>query len=155
MADVIRKTQGLYISTSLESYNLAWVRVTGSKVSMIVFDNHLKETIRVKTDTPNSFSHLEIERAAQGMLKDYVSLLCHRPFLSLATVIAGIEHTPIPLTLVRSLGGCLMPLEVGGTLISHRDKLDEIDENTMREIISFSEANVRNLFIRPDVRQMS
>ncbi|UCE16664.1 MAG: hypothetical protein JSV12_03410, partial [Candidatus Bathyarchaeota archaeon] len=91
--------------------------------------------------------------AAHELLNDYVSLICNRPFLSLAArMSARIEpQTPVPIYLSRSLAGSFVPLEIGATLIATRDKLETIDRDAMREIISLCEAAMLSRFRRPDV----
>jgi hypothetical protein len=100
--------------------------------------------------TPTKSPDLEIEKAARKLLNDYVSLICNRPFLSLATrMCATIKPRPVPIYLLRSLAGSFVPLEIGATVIAIRDKLKTIDRDTMREIISFSEAAMLSRFRRP------
>lgn len=149
VATSVKNTEGLYIATRFESCNLGLVKVKGSKIVMTLFDDKLEKVKRVKIKTPRKFSDLEIEKSAQGLLSDYVSFLCNRPFLSLGAIIANIEHVPVSVSLMRTLGGSFVPIEVGATLVAHRDNLESIDRDVMREIISFSEGTTHSTFTNP------
>lgn len=145
----IKNTDGLYIATRTEAYSLGLVKVRGSKTSMSLFDNDLRTISNTRIKTPTKFSDLELNREAQHLLNDYVSLICSRPFLSHAAIVAKLEHVPVPINLVRTLSGSFVPIETGATLIAHRDGLETIDRETMREIIGFSEGNTHSLFTSP------
>jgi len=148
---LIESTSGLYIGTRFESNNLCLVKVKGNKTKITVFDQNLKELNKVKMKTPRKFLDLEIDKEAQHLLNDYVSFLCHRPFLSLATIFSNKnDPRPIPFILESTLAGSLMIVEVGATLLASRDKLKSIDRDTMREIISYSEGSIQPMFSNPD-----
>jgi hypothetical protein len=151
IGELIKRASGLYIATRFESYHLASVAVRGSKTEFASYDNKLHKVNTVKIRTPTEFLKLEIDKDAQQLLHDYISFLLSRPFLSLAANISKLEPRPIILTLSNVLSGSFMPIDVGATAIAYRDHLKRIDRDTMREIISFTEAMVRNAFIRPDI----
>jgi len=140
----------VYVATRFESSGLCLVKPVGSKTVMVLFDENLKRKKAVKVKTPTKSPDLEIERAARELLNDYVSLICNRPFLSIATRMCVImKPRPVPIYLLRALAGSFMPLEMGATLIATRDKLKAIDRDTMREIISFSDVTMLSRFRRP------
>jgi len=145
-----KSTEGLYIATRFESHNLGLVKSRGSKIKITLFDNNFKEIKKTKLKTPANFLELEMDKEAQRLLSDYVSFLFSRPFLSLAAIIASMEHISIPMILPKVLAGSFMAIEVGATLIACRDNLERIDRDTMREIISFSEGTIHSAFNRPD-----
>jgi len=145
-----KNTEGLYIATRFESHNLGLVKSRGSKIKIALFDNNFKEIKKTKLKTPAKFLELEMDKEAQHLLGDYVSFLFSRPFLSLAAIIASMEHTPIPMILPKVLAGSFVPIEVGATLIAYRDNLERIERDTMREIVSFSKGTTHSTFNRPD-----
>lgn len=152
VAKLVKHAAGLYIATRFESHPLCLVKVRGSKTAITLFDENLTELNDVRIKTPTKFLELEIDKGAQHLLNDYVSFLCNRPFLSLGAIIATtIEPRPVPISLSNTLAGSFMPIEAGATLIAFRDNLERIDRNTMREIISFSEASICSTFTRPDI----
>lgn len=149
---LVSRQAGIYIATRFESHNICWLKVNGSKTVMILFDENLKPKKTVKMKTPTKILNLEIERSARELLNDYVSLICNRPFLSLAAIMCTtIKPRPAPIYLLRILASSFLPIEVGATLIATRDKLKVIDRDTMREIVSFCEASMIGTFRRPDV----
>jgi len=151
IAKLVSRQAGIYIATRFESYNICWLKVNGSKTTMTLFDENLKPKKTVKMKTPTKSLNLEIERSAHKLLNDYVSLICNRPFLSLAAIISTtIKPRPAPMYLLRTLASSFLPIEVGATLIATRDKLKAIDRDTMREIISFCEESMIGTFRRPD-----
>jgi len=146
-ATATKNTQGLYIATRFETHPLGLVKVTGSKTNISLFDEKLREIRKTTIKTPTAgFLSLEMDREAQGMIRDYVSFLCNRPFLSLASIRALVENVPVPILLQRTFAGAFAPLEVGATLVAYRDKLKSLDRDAMREIISFSEGNTHSIF---------
>jgi hypothetical protein len=140
----------VYIATRFKSTGICLVKPVGSKTVIVLFDENLKQKKAVKVKTPTKTPDLEIKRAAHELLNDYVSLICNRPFLSLATrMCATIKPRPVTIYLLRSLARSFMPIEIGATVIATRDKLKAINRDTMREIISFSEAAMLSRFRRP------
>ncbi len=141
-----------YIATKFESSGICLVKANGPKTMIVLFDENLKRKKAVKMKTPTKSLDLKIERAAHKLFNDYVSLICNRPFLSLATRMTTTikPHIPVPIYLLNALAGSFVPLEIGATLIATRDKLKAIDRDTMREIISLCEAAMLSRFRRPD-----
>jgi len=140
-----------YIATRFESSGICLVKSVDSKTMIVLFDENLKRKKAVKVKTPTKSPDLEIEKAARKLLNDYVSLICNRPFLSLATrMCATIKPRPVPGYLLSSVASSFVHIEIGATLIATRDKLKVIDRDTMREIIGFSEAAVLSRFRRPE-----
>jgi len=147
---LIKHTLGLYIATRFESNKLALAEMKGSKIIMVLFNNEIKEICRVKFRVPLEFRFLEMDKGAQDLLHDYVSLLLNRPFMSLAAIKAVFGQIPMPLSLAQALSGAFVPIEAGATLVAYRDKLKRVDREAMREIISFSEGTTYSTFQRPD-----
>lgn len=104
---------------------------------------------KLKTKTPVKLLDLEIDKDARALLRDYASLACRRPFLSLAAVMAPINGDSAPLNLIGAFSGAFGSMDIGATLVALRDNLSGIDREAMREIISYSEANIRNIFLNP------
>lgn len=147
--NAIKNTGGIYIATRTETYGLGLVKVKGSIMSISLFDNNLKISSKTRIKTPTKFSDLELDKGAQQLLNDYVSLNCSRPFLSLAAILASSENIPVPINLIRILTGSFVSIETGATIIAHRDRLETIDRETMREIIGFSDALTHGAFVNP------
>jgi hypothetical protein len=148
-SEMFRNTQGLYIGTRFKSHHLCLVKVKGSRTNITILDNRIKKLKTIRIDSPKLLD-LELDREARFLLEEYVSLLCNRPFLSMASTIAMMKHEPVPRYLFGGLAGSLVPIEAGATLIAYRDHLQTIDRETMREIISFSEGTTQSTFQRPD-----
>jgi Fe-S-cluster containining protein len=147
---VIRSTEGLYIATRFQSYDLGLIRTKGSKLKIISFDEELREKKNIKKAMPTAFKELELDKGAQQLLYEYILLIMERPYLSLSAVLAVLNQEPVSLNFARGIAGVFAPIEAGATLIAERDNITRIDRDTMREIISFSEGNSRGSFIRPD-----
>lgn len=143
---VTKNTQGLYIATRFETHALGLVKVIGSKTKISLLDEKWREINKITIKTPTEFLSLEMDKDAQSMIRDYVSFLCNRPFLSLASIRSVSEHVPVPIILQRAFAGVFAPLEAGATLVAHRDHLESLDSNAMREIISFAEGNNHSIF---------
>ncbi|MCJ7632443.1 YkgJ family cysteine cluster protein [Candidatus Bathyarchaeota archaeon] len=150
ISTLIKSTEGLYIATSFQSHYLGSVARKGSKFRIVSFDEKLEKKKNVNKAIPPAFEELELDKDAQQLLYDYILLLMERPYLSLCAIMAILQHEPASLNYVRSIAGAFSPIEVGATLIAQRDNVKTVDRDTMREIISFSEGNVRGSFIRPD-----
>lgn len=140
-----------YIATRFSSCKVYSMKVRGSKILVISFDTETDEVKRIKIETPSKSPVLEIERDARNILEDYVALLLKRPFLSLATRSLVLFPTCVPFLLSDSLVGSIAPLEVAATIIASRDSLTTVNADSMREIISLSEASVISMFRRPDI----
>jgi len=151
VATTIKTLEGVYIGTRLKSHSLGAVRIRGSKLEMCLFDENLSVVRRVRIRRLQKFSELEIDKEARSLLNDYFSLILHRPYLSLATVLAHLNNIPVPLNLLGSWGGAFTLVDASATLIACRDDLTTVDVDTMREIISFCEGNVLSSFVRPDI----
>lgn len=147
----LRKIQGLYIATRFEAYSLGNVITKGSKLEMSLFDENLVKTKNVKIKIPYALSELKMDRNAQSLLNDYISLVLSRPYLSLATVLTSQNGRSVPINLLSTLSGAITQIDGGATVIARRDNLATVDRDSMREIISFCEGNVLSSFIRPDI----
>ncbi len=146
----LKRLEGVYIATRFSSYCLGVVTRKGSKLLSVFFDKHLNVVRRAKSKVPYGFSKLEIDKDAKLMLNDYVALTLKRPYLSLACTLSESNGAPVPLNLLAGYCGAISLLDASATVISSRDKLNSIDPDTLREIISFCEGNILGSFIRPD-----
>lgn len=150
IATLLPRTVRSYIATRFSSTKLYFVKVRGSKAVIISLGKEKGEVERTKIKTPLKPLSLEIERDARNILEDYFMLLLKRPFLSLATQSLFFFATAVPTLLSDILVGSIVNLEVGATFIASRDSLKSIDKDSMREIISLSDALTLGLFRRPD-----
>lgn len=146
VAIATKNTEGLYIATRFETHTLGLVKVIGSKTKISLLDEKWREITKITIKTPTEFLSLEMDKDAQNMIRDYVSFLCNRPFLSLASIRSASEHVPVPICLQKVFAGVFVPLEVGASLVAHRDRLESLDSNAMREIISFAEGHNHSIF---------
>lgn len=148
---LVEMCQGLHFATRFSSHRLFLVDLKDSEIWMTLCDNKLRNVSKTKIRTPRELLDLEIDKEARNLLRDYIALLCNRPFLGLAAMIATRTHYSLLSYLPNIFAGCIMPLDIGATLIAYRDRLRKIDEDIMREVIGFAETMVLGTFRRPDV----
>ena len=150
IAALLSHTVRSYIATRFSSSKLYFIKVRGSKTVIISLGEQKNEVARIKIKTPTRPLFLEIEKDAKNILEDYFILLLKRPFLSLATQSLFFFPTCVPILLSDTLVGSILHLEIGATFIASRDSVTSIDVDSMREIISLSDALALGLFRRPD-----
>jgi hypothetical protein len=143
-----KMTEGFYIATKFTSHHIYCAKTKGNKISIRRFDDINEiEHIELKP----KYLDIGMDDGATNLFRDYISLLCSRPFLSLASVLKFNQHDNK--NAFQHLQGCfngsLRTVEAGAALIAQRDNLTIIDRNSMREIISYAEGNTHSLFINP------
>jgi hypothetical protein len=151
ISNIIERLIGAYIATRFESFNLGLFQAKGTKLKMLLFDENLVELKKTVFLYPRDFGNLEMEKSAYRLFRDYISLLLHRPYLSLATTLSISNGEQVGSNFFSSLCGVLGLVETSANIIALRDNLTTIDRETMREIISFCEGSILSTFIRPDI----
>lgn len=150
MTRLVEETAKIYVATTFRSCKVCRIRTRGAKMYFVLFDPSTEKVTKVKTRTPTKTPQLEIDKRSRQLLADYASLIVRRPFLSLAAVSSELFHQAIPIGSVDHLIGAFVPLEVGAAVVASRDSLSEVNQEAMRESISFAEECVLGQFRSPD-----
>ena len=151
ISNIIARLTGAYSATRFESFNLGLFEAKGAKLKMTLFDENLVELKKTKFAFSGDFKNLQMEKDAYQLLQDYISLLLHRPYLSLATILSISNGEQVGSNFFSGLCGALAIFETGANIIALRDNLTTIDRETMREIFSFCDGNILSTFVRPDI----
>jgi len=146
------KFSGIYIATRFHSNRLCSVRTIGRKTRITLFDSDFGVVKDTGMEAPTSPIFKKMNAEARNLLRDYVDFLVKRPFTSLAAYTSAfVNGLIVPFNILSEFIGNFEVLDAGATLIAMRDDLIEIDAESFREIISFSDGVLNSTFNNPQV----
>jgi Fe-S-cluster containining protein len=139
------KNCGAYIATRFNSVDCYNISLRGNRVTMCnLFDKKVIFQLHNQK--------YQVDTVSLDILKDYLLFVFERPLL-LSAKQGSLYHNRNMSVVIRDLlFSVFSPLVIGSVLIGSRDKLEFIDADSMREIISYAEPDVITIFRRPDIR---
>ncbi|MHA2062388.1 MAG: hypothetical protein ACW963_08885 [Candidatus Sifarchaeia archaeon] len=138
----IRKS-GVYIATRFNSFNCINVTLRGNRVTMTTLNGKRKKFQLEQRQLP-------LTQDAIKMLEDYISFQFERPLLFMTGLISVFYKRRCTASAIDVLWSIMNTLDIGFSLISLRDRLSEVDRDSLREIISFVEPSIHGMYLRPD-----
>lgn len=138
------------IATNFQSNNPYYVRIHKNRAKISSYNLNSKKINEVTITLPKEPLQLEVDTKALEMVKDYVKLLMKRPFLSLSSFIClTLVPANVPSIAASNLVGGFVNLEAGATFTVLKNDVKSVNENMMREIISFSDGCLTGMFKDP------
>lgn len=138
-----------FISTNFESNEILHVRIKKLKAYLTYWNPKTGQIRKIKTRLAKQSKEIQIQEDGMQLLKDYLSLLFERPFLSISTVYQTSSELTLPETLTSVFLGNFVHLESGANLLAYKFADIGIDRNSMRELVSFADSCLLGLFRNP------
>lgn len=119
------------------------------KVHSTIWNPSQNSIKKVKSRLPLKSQNLKITEDGMKILRDYLSLIFKRPFLSLSA--AQLTKVPrmVPLLLSSNFIGAITHIEVAANLFANRFTESGIDKEGMRDILSFADGCLLSMFRNP------
>ena len=141
------KNTGVYIATRFSSFDCLNVSLRGNRVTTICLDGKRKKFSLIQPQ-------LSLNQEALEIFKDYIEFLFKRPLLYLTTIVSFVHKRPSVVTARDIMWSVMNYLDVAITLIGSRDRLTEINKDSLREMLSYIEPDISAMFVRPDIGQV-
>jgi hypothetical protein len=135
--------------TNFEAPTVYSVNIKNFDVRIQTWNPQSEETQIVETTLPPHPQEIEIKKDGLTLLRDYISLLFRRPFLSLSTIGFTLLPRPLPRILADTFVANSVHLEAGANLFAFKYSETGLNKTCMRELLSFADGFLLSQFRHP------
>lgn len=134
---------------STKDITMIYFKIKKFKVHSTIWNPAQNSIKKVKSRLPIKSLNLKITEDGMKILRDYLSLIFKRPFLSLSAVQLTKAPRMVPLLMSSNFVGAITHIEVAANLLAYRFTENVIDREGMRDILSFADGCLLSMFGNP------